>query len=282
MGYCVLWMITVSGVRRSCFIHIMKTLNSILLLLFATQATAQLTNGSFEDANGYTFTGWEWTCAPPQALPDAPTNGGDWCAAKEPGQTQGCFPSFLFQRVQGAQDGELRTLSGWVRCVDDANNFCLGAYLGFGTLNNGAFTLEEQVGGMDSMWTFVTITDTLELGSGDTAVVVLTSGIIGGPISPSGGRFDDLDLSLAQGLTEARNDGILWTMDEAAGVLQVRGDGSIRSVLLYDVSGKSIPATAKHVQGGDVLLSLHQFSKGLYLANVSTSKGQYAFRFAVR
>ena len=260
----------------------MRTLNSLVFAVVAMQATAQLTNGSFEDSNGYTFAGWEWTCAPPQALADAPINGGDWCAAKEPGQTQGCFPSFLFQRIQGAQAGDLRTLSGWVRCVDDGNNLCLGAYVGFGTLNNGTFTLEEQVGGVDSIWTFVTITDTLELGPGDTAVVVLSSGNIGGPISPSSGRFDDLDLSLAQGMAEGQEDRFQWTVDNAGGVLQVRGDGTIRSLLLYDVTGRAIPAIAKHAQGNDVRIDLHQFPSGLCLANVSTSTGQHAFRFVVR
>lgn len=255
----------------------MKPTLFLLLLLSGISASAQLINGSFEQNGVQNFLGWEWTCEDPIAWNEAPAGAGAWSVTKESGQTQGCFPNYLFQRLSGVQHGDLLTISGWVRCDDDV--ICMGAYFGLGTINAGYIQLEETVGTNQWPWTYLTITDTVELNAGDTALLVLNAGIIGGPISPEPGHFDGFTITEALGVSEVHAP-LLAHYRDAANFYVAGSAARILSVRLLDLTGRVITAAADR-SDATYRIGLTGLGTGVYFVDVRTDRGGQVIRFVV-
>ena len=258
----------------------MKHLSTLFALILTSAASAQITNGSFEANGNFTLQGWEWTCGEPQPVMDAPNGGGVWCASVQPGNAKGCYPSYLYQRLPNAQNGDIHTLSGWVRCADDDVNICLGAYLSFGSVNNGVFHLEETTGTSETVWNFVSLEDTIEVGSGDTALVILNSGFIGGPISPLSGLFDEIFVTGPEGI-HAPNVPQLGLRYDATGntlLASVAGQ-TIRAIDLFDLTGRKLPRAFRSMGGRTLSMQTADLPDGVYIVHVSTEAGECAARF---
>lgn len=239
--------------------------------------SAQVINGSFEDNGQPSVMGWEWTCAPPVVMAGDAPGAGSFAATKEPGQTQGCFPSHLYQRSPDLVDGDVVTVSAWVRC--DAGPICLGASFGLGRINGGVFLLEENTGTMDTAWTFLSITDTVELGPGDTAVIVLNAGVIGGPVQPTAGWFDGVELSVAQAVQGPGPVQIGHYPDPATAVLHVSaGEAVVEEVVVLTLQGQVVLRVAGKTSGTQHI-DVHALASGSYLARVRTARGPGTFRF---
>lgn len=256
---------------------LVRTALSFFGCLAVSTASAQLVNGSFEDSNGFTVAGWEWTCDPPTAITDVPPGSGSWSAGKAMGNTQGCWPSYLFQRIPFAPDGSVWTLSGWVH--SDTLGTPAFARMGFSSLSNGSFTFQSQIGATAYYWSYVSINDTVHSSATDTAVVLLTAGTIGGPGSGAG-WFDGITLTpvTTTGLLEPAV--ALHTLLDAEGSLHVNaGDQRILHVQLIDHMGR-LPRTSWHaLNATDVVLATSTLSAGVYTVRVETSAGQAATRF---
>ena len=251
------------------------------LLLSAATGTAQLFNGSFEQAGAPSLEGWEWTCSDPGQPFNAAPGSGEWCASKEPGHAKGCFPSYLFQRLPDLVDGQLVTVNGWVRCDDDV--ICLGGYIGIGALHNGQVIYDDLTGSTNFMWTYVSITDTVELEAGDTAVVVLTSGFIGGPISPAPGYFDGITLELNTGITDRHDADLASYFDPSTNNLFLScGNSALRTVRLHDLTGRSLPIRTDLVNASSARVDLNSLPTGVYFASVRTDLGEKTIRFVVQ
>ncbi len=249
-----------------------------LICAFASLVTcAQVVNGSFEDNGQPSLTGWEWTCGTPIVMAGGAPGAGSFAATKEPSQTQGCFPSHLYQRLPNAVDGDLVTLSAWVRC--DAGLICLGANFGLGRVNGGMFSFEENTGTMDTSWTFLSITDTIELSPGDTAMIALNSGFIGGPIQPTSGWFDGVELSLAQSVGDAGLVQVGHFPDPSSSVLHVSaGTAVVQQVEVLNMQGQVV-MRAVGKGSGTQHIDVQVLDSGSYVAKVRTSRGLGAFRF---
>lgn len=242
----------------------------------AMHLPAQLTNGSFEQG----LLGWEWTCEPPAVFAGGAPGGGDWMVSKEAGNFQGCFPSYLFQRLSGVQNGDLVTISGWVRCNDVP--LCLGANFGLGVLNADGIALEEQVGTQGSEWLYLTITDTVQLTSGDTAVLVLNSGNIGGPASPMPGYFDEFSESISTGLTHnpPSNPAALYDASSNSLYLSMRCS-TLVSVVIHDIAGREMTRDVTVINGTTARLDLNALPTGVYLATLRGKVTEGSLRFVV-
>lgn len=238
---------------------------------------AQVVNGSFEQAGQFSLAGWEWTCADPAPVADGAPAAGDWAVAKEAGQTQGCFPSHLFQRLTGHSTGQVIQMAAWTRC--DGGPACLGAFLGLGRINNGVIELEENTGSSDTAWTYVMSSDTVELGPGDTLLVVLSSGLIGGPIQPGMGQFDEVSVTLAQGGEELSAPVVRHYPDPVTDALFVHADhGRMRHLRIHDVQGRMLRQVTAG-EGSTCAIEVGDLAAGSYVATVDLAEGPYAFRF---
>lgn len=257
----------------------MNRLLPLFTIALATQASAQLINGSFEQNGVQNFMGWEWTCEDPLAWNEAPAGAGQWSVSKESGHAKGCFPNHLFQRLSGVQDGDLLTISGWVRCDDDV--ICLGAYFGLGTINNGTFQLEENVGTNQFPWTYLTITDTVELAAGDTSILVLNAGFIGGPINPNPGHFDGFAVAPALSIDVAARTSAHIRQD--AGMLYVScGEERLLATNVMDLTGRNVGADIVRTGPSSCQFSTSHLPTGTYFVSVRTPTGERASRFAVQ
>lgn len=250
---------------------------ALLLALpaLAVHAHAQLTNASFEQG----LTAWEWTCADPELLADGAPGAGDQHASKEMGQTQGCFPSYLFQRLSGVQNGDMLTIGGWVRTPGDF--VPVYPQFGLGTINNGVIHAEESMGTSWYEWTYLEITDTVELQSGDTAIILLSSGLIGGPATQNPGYFDGFTVSIAMNMLEGSNARPTMLMDRASNSLFASmGSAMLLEARLFDLMGRHLPSRG-NVRSTTARIDLNGLPNGIYLVALRTADGERVVRFVV-
>ncbi len=161
---------------------------SIIYLIFITftiPILAQVQNPSFEiDGNG-SLEGWSNICNLGQLAADAAPNGGAWSLGLMPGNTQGCFPSYYYQTFPTVMDGELFLLSAWSKNLDAMP---CGIYFAKVTEQNEIVLLDGDTTSAQ-IWTPLNIERIVTLEQGDTAAIVLTSGLVGGP---AGGQLSCL------------------------------------------------------------------------------------------
>ncbi len=252
----------------------------ILLSQAPMPLKAQVVNGSFEQAGQFSLAGWEWTCSDPMAVSGGAPAAGDWAVSKEAGQTQGCFPSYLFQRLTGFSNGQIIDMAAWLRC--DGGPACLGAYMGLGRINNGVIELEEGTGAIGTAWTYVMFSDTVELGTGDTLLLVFNSGLIGGPIQPGSGQFDDVSITLAQGLEDLHAATVRHYPDPVTDMLYLHVDhGRVRQVRIHDAQGRMLRSTTI-AEGSMWSMAVGDLSAGSYFVVVDLAEGLRSFRFIKR
>lgn len=251
----------------------------VLTLMITGAVHAQLINGSFEVDGSPSLAGWEWTCNLPGTANDGAPSSGSWSATKEPGHAKGCFPSLLFQRLPDALDGDLLTVSGWVRCPD-GDEPCLGGYIGLGSINAGIFTSDDEVQSQTQQWTYITITDTVELSAGDTAVVILSGGFIGGPISPAASYFDGISLAPALAIGESAAPLIVQYMDQTTRTLYLSaGQEPIQGLRFFDLTGKGLPMRTERTNAANIRVDLNGSPAGVYFVAVGTRSGERIVRF---
>lgn len=259
----------------------MKHFSACVAIGVASATHAQLINGSFEVNGGFSLQGWEWSCADPEAWPEAPIGGGDWSAFKEASHAKGCFPSYLFQRLPDVQYGVPYQLSGWVRCPQNEFAVCLGGTIGFGTISNGAFTLAQNVTSGSEDWTFLAVEHVFDPGVGDTAIVVLSAGFAGGPMNPLPAGFDQLSLDLAQGSGEQSPPLVSHYPDPVQDVLYIGiAKGRILSIDLLDEAGRIVHTAAGGT--GTRQIPVAAFPAGTYIGRVFTDRGEERFPFVKR
>ena len=258
----------------------MKHISALLLLASTLNASGQLINGSFEDNGTFSLTGWEWTCDDPQAVMDVPTGGGIWSAWKQAGHAKGCFPNELFQRLANVQYGIPYQLTGWVKCPVGDVAICIGGSIGFGSISNGEFALAQMTTSTDPDWAFITAEHVFDPGVGDTAIVVLNSGFIGGPINPSPAGFDQLTLDIANGVGEEHPLKISLFLEPLSDRLFVGSSWPMRSVECFDATGRLL--LNQRASGTTEVVDLSVLSSGTYLLRTTTDAGTLTSRFVKR
>ncbi|MBK6369672.1 MAG: T9SS type A sorting domain-containing protein [Flavobacteriales bacterium] len=250
----------------------------VIACVLANPINAQIVNGSFEMNGNPSLEGWEWTCGDPDLVPDAAPNAGSWSATKQPGHAKGCFPSYLFQRLPDVEHGDRLVLSGWVKCPDFG--ICQGGFIGLGRVNAGAFELEETVSAQDLDWTYISISDTVEIGPGDTAIVVLNSGFIGGPAFEAGTASDGIGLLPALSVRENTQSNLAHIVDRNTRMLYLSmGEADLRDIRLFDLTGKVLQPRYERTSASAVRVDLNALPQGVYFVSVVTGTDIRTIRF---
>ena len=258
----------------------MKNLYTAIAITAVSSAQAQLLNGSFEVNGGFSLQGWEWSCNDPEAWPEAAPGSGQWSAWKEPGHAKGCFPSFLYQRIANVQYGVPYQLSGWVKCPQNDFAICLGGSIGFGVINSGEFVSAGFTTSTDTGWTFLTTSHVFDPGVGDTAIVLLSSGFIGGPINPLAAGFDQIMLDLANSVDEHLPVQVSLFPDPANDRLNVGSTAPLRRLDLFDATGRSV--LSQPAVGTNAVVDISALVNGAYILRATTSEGISTQRFSKR
>ncbi|MCB9169517.1 MAG: T9SS type A sorting domain-containing protein [Flavobacteriales bacterium] len=256
------------------------TIPFLLGCLLPMTAGAQLINESFETSNGDPdLTGWEYFCNAPTSLPGGAPGAGQWHARKNWSETQGCLSGQLFQRLPGVIDGDVLTLSGWVRVEPGAA--IVNAGLRFGRRNGPIFEMQDPVQTNDTSWVYLSLTDTVLLGLGDTALAVLDPGLIGGPLF----GYTDFDgLSLIVGTPEGIATNSVRDLpshfDPVSDVLSISvGGAKVLAVAVLDAMGRPVLNTAARTSAGTLTLSCAALPAGAYVVRIATDTGCGLVRF---
>lgn len=158
-----------------------KTFTFCLLFFFPFLINAQLLNGSFETNNGSPSTAnWQNVCFEPTSFNDAAPGWGQKCIKQAYGNSQGCFPSFVYQTMSDMDDGEVWTVSGWARIDSLWTATNVGVFIGRVNDNNAVSTV-NGAWTSSSSWTYISKTDTVRLAPNETGAVVLMAGLIPNP-----------------------------------------------------------------------------------------------------
>jgi hypothetical protein len=172
--------------------------NSIVIFLLAvvtgyTQAQEFVLNNNFENSGIADLSEWQITCGA-DTVRNAPTGGNDWCIKVFGGNTQGCFPGMAFQKIPTIVNGQQLILSGWAYA--EVSQF-VGIY--FGTINNNTISIQTGDTTSANSWKFLMNEFTANIAAGDTAIVVLDGGLVGGPLQGYG-YFDLISLEQVTGI----------------------------------------------------------------------------------
>lgn len=262
-------------------LRIMRTLYTGLALIIANATSAQLLNGSFEDdVNQPDLSYWATLCTVNSVADPAPFSGL-WSAEIEASNPQGCFPAWLYQVVPWVSPGTPFYLGGWCRNVDGPWAPEIGIDIGVMSDIGTITPLYLGPTTSDTLWTWMSFDDTLQLGLEDQAVVLCNPGLVGGPAFALS-HFDGIDFFT--GATAVREN--LLTLhhyyDAADGSLHIASDhGRIVGVRLLDPTGRRLQVRMTMGSSNTVHVDLGELPKGVYIATVQTGQGEQALRFVV-
>ncbi len=257
----------------------MRPFTLLLSGTFACCATAQVINGSFENAGAFDLSGWTWQCTTPEpVMPGAP-GAGDFGVRKPFSNTQGCFFEHLTQHITSATWGEVFTLSGWVMREDGAFTTSPGLY--FAEDSMGIVIFRNGITTDDTTWTWLQVADTVYPDAFSTPMILLHTGLTGGP-GFGWSRFDGIELH--DSLTTAIDDAPPFEPPfhlEGDRLFVHVGARAIDAVDLFDLTGRTLPVRAQRA-GATLQITLPPLTRGIYLARIASPDGQAVLRFARR
>ena len=259
-----------------------KILLPVLSFLFTFNIlNAQLQNPSFEENGQASLEGWlDYYCDYATSENDASPNGGEWCVKMQPGQSQGCFPGFFYQFLPNVSDGQIFQLNGWAKV--DENGTLVGIFLGKKDAE-GTIHLFEGDTTSSEVWTMLSVTDTFELEPGDDAIVVINSGLVGGPIGPShSSYFDDLQLDLVTSIDEAYfADLKIFPNPVINSDVFIELDPTkipIDEMSIFDISGKLVFKRSGYAKS----INVSDWSAGIYLLNLKSGGKEIVKKLIVK
>lgn len=259
----------------------MRTLYTGFALIIASASSAQLLNGSFEDdVNQPDLSYWATLCTVNSVADPAPFSGM-WCAEIEASNPQGCFPAWLYQVVPWAAPGTPFFLGGWCRNVNGPWAPEIG--IDIGVMNDIGTITPLNLGPTitDTVWTWMSFNDTLQLGLEDQAVVICNPGMVGGPAFALS-HFDALDFFTATTSIEEHVPPLNHYYDMADGSLHIASSrGRILSVRLLDPTGRVLPTKTIMGNSTTVHVDLGALPVGVYIAVARTDQGEQALRFVI-
>jgi hypothetical protein len=181
--------------------------------------------------------------------------------------------------LPNVQDGEVRTLSGWARTEAGWAQPLIG--LAFGVLDtSGMIHFDVSASTNSTDWTFLSFTDTIHIALGETALVVLHPGLVGGPLFGYA-NFDGIELSggAAQGITEQPNVHFPHFPDPVSDRLSVAiGDHPVIRLTLFDAAGHALPVPS-FAANGTLQVDASALNTGLYFLRIATADGFGTVRF---
>ena len=134
---------------------------------------------------------------------------------------------------------------------------------------------------MEVDWTFVNVGTVFDPGIGDTAIVLLSAGFIGGPISPLPAGFDQLALEGAQGIGEIHPARVAHYPDPVTDILHIDiAEGRMLSIDVLDEAGRIVHTGSGGT--GTRQVSLSSLPSGTYIGRVFTDRGEQRFPFVKR
>jgi hypothetical protein len=245
-----------------------NTMKQLLFILTVSlniiTAKGQILNDSFENGSTPDLSNWKWACGA-SSFNNAPTGGGNWCVKVNSGNTQGGFPCYAYQKIPTITNGQTFILSGWAFAQTSPT---IGLY--FGKINNGIITLQVGNTTNSTSWTQLTVQSSFSLSTGDTALVVLYGGLVGGPLQGYG-YFDLIKLQQVTGinsLEQKQSTKIFPNPFNNQTILQTDNLLYNATLTVYNYSGQTVKQI-KNINSQTVVLSRDNLISGLYFVRLT-------------
>jgi len=257
---------------------LMKKLYTLILFFSSTVSFSQvITNGSFENNNAPDLTGWDnQFCGSMLSAAGGCPGGGSWHMDATAGNTQSCFPEYVYQKFPNIVNGQLVSLDGWA--YTDFVNYPVS--IGIGKINNNTITQLISASTVSTTWTQLNVSATYNLGVGDTAIVICYPGMTFGP-GNNVGHFDLLSMNLFMGVTDASAPlsvtifpnpssgsftiGHAELVSASQTLKQVQGD-----IKVYNTLGELVFCSS--ITDNSTTINLSEAPKGIYFITVTTSE----------
>lgn len=243
----------------------------ILSVFISTSAFAQIKNPSFEENGSPSLAFWSGLCNLASSENEGAPNSGDWSLNLQAGNTQGCITSEYYQVLPDINSGDHLVLTGWMK-----SSGLILARIGIGTIDaEGQVTTLVTDTTSGTEWIQGTVATDIVLGAGESAVVILNSGLTAGPIGGFDyyGLYDGLELSVTTGITEnPPKDAIQFYPNPVQDVLKIKTSlppEDFLRISIYNCLGKKV----LHYLSYQESLDLHCLPKGIYFIETKTIKG---------
>lgn len=249
----------------------MKILYTILFFFSTLSCIAQIQNGSFENNGQSTLAEWHSICPVSESVNEAAPNAGEWSVGLQPANTQGCFVPHFYQKLPAIQNGNIVRVSAMIKSINGNPG-----YLSFGKINNGEITTFEDFVSSDSTsWQEVNIEETYVLEANDTAIVILSAGIVGGP-APSilTALFDQVTIDvLVNQISLSSSDLLIYPNPVLNGELFVanKGNDKIESIQILNVLGSLVQTCSVTPNNDIITIDLEGLPVGIYLVHIETT-----------
>jgi hypothetical protein len=247
----------------------------ILPLLCCTGLlVGQIENGSFEEDGIPLLAPWIDQCNHGNSFLDAPPGGGEWCLELEAGNTQGCFPAYVYQLLPNVEPGQNLT----VRAQAFTNGTLTASLLlGKMDLEGQLIPLYQDTTSANS-WTQLEVSGEMDMSYGEVAAVFLQGGLTGGPVGNFDfGYFDLVEIIGGPTSTDAYYEEVairfpnpvedhlpIWTAD---------GSESLLSVHLFSASGQALIEMQYQYPQSRGNLYLGNLPAGPYFLLIYTNRG---------
>jgi type IX secretion system substrate protein len=251
----------------------MKNLYFLILYIFISNtAHTQINNPSFEENGNPTLEFWSGLCNLATSENEGAPNNGDWSLNLQAGNTQGCITSEYYQILPDVNSGDHVMLTGWMK-----SSGLITASIGIGTIDpEGNLNTLSKDTTSNVEWIQRTVETDVILGTGESAVVILNSGLTAGPIGGPDyyGLYDGLELSINTAVSENldKRSITLFPNPVTHDLLKIKTSlppEDFVSVSIFNCLGKKVQHYLTYQENFD----LHCLPKGIYFIEIKTTKG---------
>ena len=252
----------------------MKTFYFLALFVFINAtAYSQINNPSFEENGNVSLEYWAEFCTLGSSENEGAPGNGDWSLKLEIANVQGaCLHPEFYQVLPDVNSGDHLVLTGWIK---SSGNTLPSMAIGIIDPEGQLLPIVQDSTGSTEWGQYTVETDVI-LAPGDNAVIILSSGITGGPSGGPDyyGLFDGLELSVITSvIEESRNTSIHFYPNPVTnGTVKIKTNiaaEEFQSISIFNCLGKKI----QHYSAYQESFDLHEFSKGIYFIETITKKG---------
>ncbi|MFT5164837.1 MAG: hypothetical protein ACI8P3_000060 [Saprospiraceae bacterium] len=244
----------------------------ILSAFISASAYTQINNPSFEENGNPSLESWSGLCNLATSENEGAPNSGDWSLNLQAGNTQGCFPSEYYQVLPNINSGDHLVLTGWMK-----SSGLILARIGLGTIDaEGQVTSLSIDTTSGTVWIQGTVETDIVFGAGDAAVVILNSGLTGGPTGGPDyyGLYDGLELSVTTGIAEKPYSNVIQfypnpVINDLLKITTSIPPEDFLRISIFNCLGKKVLQCLTYQERFD----LRHLPKGIYFIETITTKG---------
>jgi len=197
-------------------------------LVLSSNGEAQVINGNFETSAGAAdISGWTSTCGGLFSVADTPLGGGNFSVRVTSGNTQSCFPGYVYQIIALPNLNNVVKVEGWAKVDSSFTPFgSVGIYIAKMDALSGNITILFGDSSTSTNWTKLNAVGNVTLFTNEYILVLLDAGLTGGP-ALGYAYFDLIEATVQESNCELSvEDGDICVENSLSGVVLAAPNGN--------------------------------------------------------